>query len=124
MRIAAENLASNSASALKLDKHARHNNNKYAANSVRSSDKPSILYKNNYITKEEQERTGKKYLTHTRIIQNPDFSAVGGDPSGNSLDGMNQTLTENFSEQAKQQDLKSNGTNPAASSEGISKPAA
>lgn len=45
------------------------------------TEKSTILYKNNYIPKDEQ---GKNYVSQTRIIKNADFSAVGGNPKSSS----------------------------------------
>ena len=41
------------------------------------TEKSTIVYKNNYIPKDEH---GKNYVSQTRIIKNADFSAVGGNP--------------------------------------------
>ena len=90
VRIAADKTANNSSSALKLAKPAKQE--KYLSVGIRTADQPNILYKKNNLTKEERDREGKKYLTHTRIIANPDFSAVGGNPFTENSSAMTQTL--------------------------------
>ena len=70
------------ASALKTSssKLAKQNNSPPGGKMVSlqtETEKSTILYKNNYIPKDEQ---GKNYVSQTRIIKNADFSAVGGNP--------------------------------------------
>lgn len=50
------------------------------SNKMHKTEKPTILYQQNLISADSMKAKGKMYTSHTRIIKNPDFSAVGGDP--------------------------------------------